>query len=166
MIVKRILLICLVALFLLVSCVTPFSGITYYSDKPLVSNKAFISVDETTKTINGESYLIPAGYTMVAVSDSQTVKLGTIENKEVIKNSLVSKGFSITSSKDSSDLFLVVESITNPEKSEVYIGFYLTETEELLFLCKGVFGTGYTMQDDLNMALQEALKSVPYYSAQ
>ena len=163
---KRILPFYLLALFLLVSCVTPFSEITYYSEKPMVSNLAYIIVDETTKTIDGGSYLIPAGYTLVAVNDTQTVKLGTIENKEVIKSSLASKGYSLTSTKESSDLTVVVESITTPDMSEVYIGFYFTETEELIFLCKGVFGTGSTMQDGLNNALLEALKSVPAFSIQ
>lgn len=123
----------------------------------------YISVDEASKTIDGGSYLIPAGYTMVAISDTQTIKLGTIENKEIIKNSLVSKGYSIVKSMDSAGVVAVFESTTTPDKSIVNIGFYERETDELIFLCEGIYGTGSTMQDDLDKALLEALKSIPAY---
>ena len=163
---KRILFLCIIALLLSVSCATPFSGISYYSDKPLGSNRVYVSVDETSKTIEGGAYLIPAGYSMVAISNTETVKLGTIENKELIKSSLISKGYSISKAKESSDLTAVFESTTSPERSEVNIGFYLNDTDELVFLCKGIYGVGNTMQDDLDNALIEALKSIPSFSVQ
>ena len=160
---KKALFLNLVILIMLVSCATPFSGINYYSEKPLISNQVFLSIDETSKTIDGGSYLIPAGYTMVAINDTQTVKLGTIENKEIIKSSLISKGYSISKTIDPEGLTVVIESSTSPEKSEVDIGFYLNDTDELLFLCKGIYGLGSTMQDDLDNALLEALKAVPSF---
>ena len=160
---KKALYLCFVILILLVSCATPYSGISYYSEKQLGSNQVYLSVDETSKTIDAGSYLIAAGYTMVAISDTQTVKLGTIENKEIIKNSLISKGYLISKTKDPEGLTAVFESATSPEKSEVSIGFYVNDTDELVFLCKGIYGTGSTMQEDLDNALLEALKAVPSY---
>ena len=150
-------LICL----LLVSCVS--SDLRVYSSTKISSGKVFIQVDPSSSTVSGIGYGYSVGYMTFYSSAPETIKLGTIENNEIIKTSFIEKGYTIMTDAKDADYVVVIESTSNENRSKVSIGFYDIATSQLLFVCEGKYGLGWGIQDDLNKALLKALDMIPVY---
>lgn len=156
---KRIVIPIVLICCLLVSCIS--SNLIRYSDEKLVSGKVFIQVDPSSSAVSGIGYGYNVGGMVYYAGTTETIKLGTIENKEIIKNSFISKGYSIMNEIQEADYLVVIESISNEDLSKVSIGFYELATSQLLFICEGTYGLGWGVQDDLNKALRQALDALP-----
>ena len=156
---KKIFLL-LSCLFLLVSCIS--TKIEYFSEIEPNSNKVFIQLDQNTYAVNEGTvgYTTSSGLAFFG-SDSETIKLGTIKNKELIKKALQEKGYEVVNSVDEADIIMVGESTSNSDYSKVSLGFYDKQSNQLLFICEGTFGIGFGIQSDLNNAVKKALESIP-----
>ena len=150
----------LLTVFFLVSCVS--TNIEYYSNASLTGNKVYLQIEQNTSAVEtgGVGFTTGYGWSFMS-SSSETIKLGTIKNKETIKSGLENKGYVVVNSIDESDIVLIGESTSNVEYSLVTLGFYNKESGTLLFTCEGKYGLGSGMQDDLNKAVKKALESVP-----
>lgn len=145
---------------LLVSCVS--TDIEYISTTKLNSNKVFIQLDPSSSAISsgGVGYVSNSGWAYMS-SSTETIKLGTIKNKEIIRKALQEKGYEVVNSFEDADIILVGESTSNEFLSTVTLGFYEKQSQQLLFVCEGKYGYGWGMQSDLNHAVSKALESVP-----
>ena len=158
---KRIIVpIVLILCLLLVSCVS--SDLIRYSDKGLTTGNIIIEIDQNSYSLSGIGYGYSIGSSTLYASSTETIKLGTIENKEIVKNSFISKGYNIVNNTRDADYAVVIESTSNEDLAIVSIGFYEISTNQLLFVCEGKYGLGWGFQDDLNNALIKALDAVPY----
>ena len=144
---------------LIISCVS--TNIEYYSTSNVNSNKLFMQLDQSTSTVTTGGI----GYTVYGLSylstSSETVKLGTIKNTEMIKKVLTNKGYQIVNSADEADIIMIGESTSNSDYSKVILGFYNKNTTELMFSCEGKYGLEWGVEDDLKKAIKKALESVP-----
>lgn len=154
------LLIILFASILLVSCVS--TNIEYYSNPTQNANKVFIQLDQSTASVDvgGVGYTTTSGWTFVA-SSSETIKLGTIKNKELIKSALAEKGYMVVNTLDEADIVMIGESTSNGDYFLVTLGFYDKAKNQLMYVCEGKYGLGWGIQDDLNKAVLKALESIP-----
>lgn len=154
------LLLTLFCLVLLVSCVS--TSIEYYATPKTNSNKVYMQLDQSSNTVStgGVGYMTNYGWTFMG-SSTETVKLGTIKNREIIKNALISKGFEVVNSIDDADIVMIGENSTNEEYTVITLGFYEKQTNQLLYVCEGKYGLGWGLQDDLNKAVKKALESIP-----
>ena len=143
----------------MVSCVS--SDLIMYSDAELTSGNITIQVDSSSSTVSGIGFGYPMGYMTMYSTASETVKLGSIENNEVIKKAFKDKGYSIKTDIHDADYIVVIESYSDADASTVSIGFYEIASNQLLFVCKGTYGIGWGVQDDLNHALLKALEIIP-----
>ena len=150
----------LFAALLLVSCIS--TNIEYYSGDTLNGNKVFMQLDQSVSSVDSASVGYTTGYGLMFFgSSSETVKLGTIKNKETIKKALENKGYQVVDSIDEANIIMVGESSSNGDYSKAILGFYDKSTHELMFICEGKYGFGWNVQDDLNKAVKKALESVP-----
>ena len=156
---KKIFLL-LTCMILLVSCVS--TNIEYISATEVGDNKVFIQLDSGSNTISsgGYGYVSNSGWAYMS-SSTETVKLGTIKNKETIKKALQEKGYEIVDSVEKADIVMVGESSSNEFLSTVTLGFYNKYTQQLLFICEGKYGLGWGIQDDVNHAVEKALETIP-----
>ena len=156
---KSIFLVLLVICLLLVSCVS--SDLRKYSDKELTSGKIIIQIDPSSSSMSGVGYGYSVGNMVFYSGSSETIKLGTIENREIVKNYFTQRGYTIVDNINDADYVVVIESSSNEDLAKVSIGFYEVSTNQLLFVCEGRYGLGWGFQDDLNKALLKALDAVP-----
>lgn len=156
---KRIAIPVVLICLLFVSCVS--SDLKRYSDDNLVSGNVFIQIDQGSNTLSGIGYGYSVGNMTFFSSASETIKLGTIENREIVREAFTEKGYSILDDVSKADYIVVIESSSNEDLSKVSIGFYEKSTNQLLFICEGKYGLGWGIQDDLNKALLQALDAIP-----
>jgi len=154
------LFIILFASILLVSCVS--TNIEYYSNPTQNANRVFIQLDQSTSSVDtsGVGYTTTSGWTFVA-SSSETIKLGTIKNRELIRSALEGKGYLVVNTLDEADIVMIGESTSGVDYSLVTLGFYDKTTNRLMFVCEGKYGLGWGIQDDFNKAVRKALESIP-----
>lgn len=156
---KKTLLPLLLVCFLFVSCVS--SDFKKLSDKDIIPGKIIIQIDQSSNSMSGVGIGYSVGSVTWYTSTSETIKLGTIENKEIVKSSFIEKGYTIVEDVNEADYFVVIESTSNEDLAKVSIGFYEVPTYQLLLICEGRYGVGWGYQDDLNKALLKALDAVP-----
>ena len=157
---KSIFLVLLAICLLLASCVS--SDLKKYSDKDLISGKILIQIDPSSSSMSGLGYGYSVGSMVFYSGSSETIKLGTIENREIVKKNFTQRGYTIVDNINDADYVVVIESSSNEDLAKVSIGFYEVSTNQLLFVCEGKYGLGWGFQDDLNKALLKALDAVPY----
>ena len=146
-----IILLCL--LFIGCTSAKLISSTTIPSEKETI----YISFDNMQATVNTGGFVV--GNTFFAGTD--TASFNTLENRIVVKNSLIEKGYKVTQKIENADMILYGGCDSSEIQSVVTLLLVDVKTEEEYILSKGSYGMGMDLKGDMKGALKNALKSIP-----
>ena len=146
-----IILLCL--LFIGCTSAKLISSTTIPSEKETI----YISFDNMQATVNTGGFVV--GNTFFAGTD--TASFNTLENRIVVKNSLIEKGYKVTQKIENADMILYGGCESSEIQSVVTLLLVDVKTEEEYILSKGSYGIGMDLKGDMKGALKNALKNIP-----
>lgn len=156
---RKILLLFLLLPVILGACVS--TNLETYADVDMRSKNIYVALDTQTTSVSDGAFGVPIGSMMAFFSSSETVRLGTIRNEERVKRELSAKGYRVVGTREEADVVLVGENVSNADYTRVTLGFRDVHTGDLLILCEGTYGLGWSMQADVDHALGKAMESIP-----
>ena len=150
---KNFFIILLCLLFIGCTSAKLISSTTIPSEKETI----YISFDNMQATVNTGGFVV--GNTFFAGTD--TASFNTLENRIVVKNSLIEKGYKVTQKIENADMILYGGCDSSEIQSVVTLLLVDVKTEEEYILSKGSYGMGMDLKGDMKGALKNALKNIP-----
>ena len=150
---KNFFIILLCLLFIGCTSAKLISSTTIPSEKETI----YISFDNMQATVNTGGFVV--GNTFFAGTD--TASFNTLENRIVVKNSLIEKGYKVTQKIENADMILYGGCESSEIQSVVTLLLVDVKTEEEYVLAKGTYGMGMDLKGDMKGDLKNALKSIP-----
>lgn len=147
----------LCVLFTFTSCVS--SEITEYKEISEDAKTVYVQLDSNTNIVSGGGYFSTNGTAMFY--DIESGVLNTLKNRLMIQSSLTAKGYKVSNSIDEADLIMQGGFESSEIKTTVLLAIFDKESNDLLAICKGAYGMGLDLQDDINGALKKALEKIP-----
>lgn len=126
---------------------------------PQNKKNVYISLDNTQANVNSVGFI--AGNFFIAGTDSAS--FNTLDNRLIIKQELISKGFSVTTKIETADLILFGGCESSEVESVVTLVLSDSATEEEYCILQGTYGMGMDLKGDIKGALKNALKNLPMH---
>ena len=149
----------LISVFLLCFIFMGCTSAKLITSTPIPSEKEtiYISFDNTQSTVSTGGFIV--GNTFFAGTD--TAFFNTLENRILVKNSLIEKGYKVTQKIENADMILYGGCESNEIQSVVTLLLVDVKTEEEYIVAKGSYGMGMDLKGDMKGALKNALKNIP-----
>ena len=117
----------------------------------------YISLDNTQSTIASASYMVRNFF----IVGTDSASFNTLDNRIIVKEQLISKGFSVTNKIETADLILLGGCESSDAESVVTLVLADSETEEEYCILQGAYGMGMDLKGDIKGALRNALQLLP-----